>query len=79
MCKLQIAPSHKHSIGIFEAQRINFAKHILCTFVPIKKRVNKVLTDLRHLRNKVNRDLGHKTIILDGYTVSFDLNSSCGN
>ena len=24
---MQIAPSHMHSIGIFEAQRINFAKH----------------------------------------------------
>ena len=24
---MQIAPSHKHSIGIFEAQKINFAKH----------------------------------------------------
>ena len=24
---VQIAPSHKHSIGIFEAQKINFAKH----------------------------------------------------
>ena len=24
---VQIAPSHKHSISIFEAQKINFAKH----------------------------------------------------
>ena len=24
---VQILPSHKHSIGIFEAQKINFAKH----------------------------------------------------
>ena len=24
---VQIAPSHKHSMGIFEAQKINFAKH----------------------------------------------------
>ena len=24
---VQIAPSHKHSVGIFEAQKSNFAKH----------------------------------------------------
>lgn len=24
---MQIAPSHNHSIGILEAQKINFAKH----------------------------------------------------
>ena len=24
---MQFTPSHKHSIGIFEAQKINFAKH----------------------------------------------------
>ena len=24
---VQIAPSHKHSIGIFDDQKINFAKH----------------------------------------------------
>ena len=24
---MQIAPSHKHSLGIFGAQKINFAKH----------------------------------------------------
>ena len=24
---MQIAPSHKHNIGIFEAQKFNFAKH----------------------------------------------------
>ena len=24
---MQIAPSHKHTIGIFEAKKINFAKH----------------------------------------------------
>ena len=24
---MQITPSRKHSIGIFEAQKINFAKH----------------------------------------------------
>ena len=24
---MQVSPSHKHSIGIFEAQKNNFAKH----------------------------------------------------
>ena len=39
---MQIAPSHKHSIGIFEAHKINFAKH------------NEAHKNLPHAYNKKN-------------------------
>ena len=49
---MQIAPSHKHSIGIFEAQKNNFAKH------------NEAHKNLPHAYKKMCNEISQNALLL---------------